>query len=171
MLLKKLHQHNIIQYGDFTLKSGQRSEIYVDMRKVISIPSLHRDICEQLSKCIDPSIDIICGTPYGAVSYASHVSITNNIPMIFLRKEKKQHGTKRLIEGSYRPKQKVFLIEDVTTTGGSVRESAKILEDHGLEVAQIVTVLSRSENPFMMHKKIPIRPLCHIQTKPVPSKL
>ena len=171
MLLKKLHQHNIIKYGDFTLKSGQRSEIYVDMRKVISIPSLHRDICEQLSKCIDPSIDIICGTPYGAVSYASHVSITNNIPMIFLRKEKKQHGTKRLIEGSYRPKQKVFLIEDVTTTGGSVRESAKILEDHGLEVAQITTILSRRNDEYLTYKNIPIRSLCHIRTKPFSSKL
>ena len=171
MLLKKLHQHNIIQYGDFTLKSGQRSNIYVDMRKVISIPSLHREICEQISKCINPDIDIICGTPYGAVSYASYVSITNNIPMIFLRKEAKQHGTKRIIEGLYKPKSKVFLIEDVTTTGGSVRESAKILEEHGLEVAQIVTILSRSENPFVMNKNIKIKPLCHIQTKHMSSNL
>ena len=171
MLLKKLHQHNIIQYGDFTLKSGQRSNIYVDMRKVISIPSLHREICEQLSKCIHPDIDIICGTPYGAVSYASHVSITNDIPMIFLRKEAKQHGTKRMIEGSYKPKSKVFLIEDVTTTGGSVRESAKILEQHGLEVAQIVTILSRSENEYLTYKSVPIIPLCYIRTQHMSSNL
>ena len=87
------------------------------------------------------------------------------------RKETKQHGTKRMIEGSYKPKSKVFLIEDVTTTGGSVRESAKILEEHGLKVAQIVTILSRSENPFMMNKNIKIKPLCHIQTKHMSSNL
>ena len=65
---------------------------------------------------INPDIDLICGTPYGAVSIP-YISITKNIPMIFLRKEQKNHGTKKMIEGNYESNNKVVLIEDVTTTG------------------------------------------------------
>ena len=89
MLLTKLYEKNIIQEGTFTLKSGEISNIYIDLRKVISYPEIHREICCQISKKINPNISLICGTPYGAVPYASYISISNNLPMIFLRKEKK----------------------------------------------------------------------------------
>ena len=62
--------------------------------------------------------------------------------MVFLRKEKKSHGTQKLVEGVYSENDQVVLIEDVTTTGGSVREAAQSLEEHGLVVSQIITIIS-----------------------------
>ena len=112
----------------FKLKSGEISNTYIDLRNVISYPEIHREICCEISENINKDIDLICGTPYGAVSYTSYISILNNIPMIFLRKEIKSHGTQKLIEGIYSNNNKVLLIEDVTTTGNSVIETAKILE-------------------------------------------
>ena len=80
MLLKSLYEKKIIQQGRFTLKSGEISNIYIDLRKVISYPEIHHKICIQISKRINPNINLICGTPYGAVSYASYISISNNLP-------------------------------------------------------------------------------------------
>ena len=66
--------------------------------------------------------------------------------MIFLRKEAKTHGTKKMIEGNYEFNNRVVLIEDVTTTGSSVFEAINVLEQHGLKVVQIITIISRHIN-------------------------
>ena len=149
-LLKKFYKYGIIQQGDFILKSGQKSNIYVDLRRVISFPKLHQEYAIKLVDSIKSNTNFtttntrICGTPYGAVSFTSLVSVELDIPMIFLRKEQKQHGTKKIIEGIYNKGDNVILIEDVTTTGGSVIDAAKILEEHGLKVSIIYSILSRS---------------------------
>ena len=163
MILKKLYEKKIIQEGNFTLKCGEKSNIYIDLRKVISYPEIHLKICDEISKKIKfNNVDLVCGTPYGAVSYTSYVSISNKLPMIFLRKEKKNYGTKKLVEGVYSKNNKVILIEDVTTTGGSVCDAAKCLESHGLNVVQIITIISRNKNKKMCYKKVPIEYLYHI---------
>ena len=160
-MIKRLIDKNIIERGEFTLKSGEKSNIYIDLRKVISYPELHRDICEEISNRLETNVDVICGTPYGASPYASYISIKNNIPMIFLRKEAKQHGTKKIVEGVYQPNQKVVLIEDVITSGDSVQEAAKTLELQGLKVVQIITIVSRSKEP-LFYNNVPINYLYHI---------
>lgn len=163
-IIDNLKKNNIIQEGEFTLKSGQKSNIYIDLRKVISFPHIHEQVCKELVKKInhDLDIDLICGTPYGAVPYASYISISERIPMIFMRKEEKSHGTKRLIEGNYEENMNVLLIEDVTTTGGSVAEAASKLEDHGLNVVQIITIVSRCPLMNMVVNNIPVNYLIHI---------
>ena len=154
---------DIVQYGDFQLKSGKRSNIYINLKKIISFPDLHGSICNKIALKIKPDVDLICGTPYGAISFASHISITQNIPMIFLRKETKDYGTKQLIEGNYLSGQKVVLIEDVTTTGNSVIDAAKKLEEQGLNVIQIITIVSRSEDKLLNYNTIPIEYLFHLE--------
>lgn len=161
-MIKKLYEKNIIKRGEFKLKSGKISNTYIDLRNVISYPEIHREICCEISEKINKDIDLVCGTPYGAVSYASYISISNNIPMIFLRKEIKKHGTQKLIEGVYSNNNKVLLIEDVITTGNSVIEAAELLEKEGLIVSQIITIISRNSNKNTFYKNIPIKYLYHI---------
>ena len=72
-VLKELQDKNIIQHGNFKLKSGKMSNIYIDLRKVMSFPNLHKQICHEIINKINPDIDLICGTPYGAVSYSSYI--------------------------------------------------------------------------------------------------
>ena len=161
-MIEEFVKNNIVQYGDFLLKSGEKSSIYINLKKIISFPELHGKICDMIASRITPGIDLICGTPYGAISFTSYISITQNIPMIFLRKETKDYGTQQLIEGNYSPGQWVVLIEDVTTTGNSVREAAKKLEEHGLNVIQIITVFLRSNDIFLQYNTINIEYLFHL---------
>ena len=82
--------------------------------------------------------------------------------MIFLRKEQKDHGTQKIIEGNYNKNDKVVLIEDVTTTGDSVIDAAQRLEENGLIISQIITIFSRSDNLHVKYNNIPIEYLYHI---------
>ena len=161
-MIEEFVKNNIVQYGDFLLKSGEKSSIYINLKKVISFPKLHGKISDMIASRITSGVDLICGTPYGAISFTSYISITQNIPMIFLRKETKDYGTQQLIEGNYSAGQTVVLIEDVTTTGNSVREAAHKLEEHGLKVIQIITVFSRSNDLFLQYNTINIEYLFHL---------
>jgi orotate phosphoribosyltransferase len=143
-IIKELKANNIIKHSDFILSSGAQSSIYIDMKNIISYPNLNREICIEISKKIKNKKQLICGAPYGAVSYSSIISVLSDIPMIFLRKEVKKYGTQKLIEGEYNKGDKVVLIEDVVTTGNSVIEAAKILEKNGLIISQIIAVVSRA---------------------------
>ena len=93
MIFNYLKKYNIIQYGDFTLSSGEKSNIYIDLRKAISYPTLINMICcELFYKLKKNETNHICGTPYGAIPYTSILSVRKDIPMLFLRKEKKEYG-------------------------------------------------------------------------------
>ena len=162
MIIDELKSNGIIENGEFKLKSGIVSNTYIDIKRIISYPDLHLSICNELAKKIGSDKDLICGIPYGAISFASYISICYSIPMILLRKDKKDYGTGRLIEGNYKKGEKVVLIEDVVTTGNSIIETAKKLEEEGLIISQIITVFSRSDNINLMYKNIAIEYLYHI---------
>jgi len=162
-ILDELRTNKIIQNGDFVLKSGKKSDTYINLKNIISFPSLHQKVCKALEwKILTESSDLICGTPYGAISFASYISIDLNLPMILLRKEQKDYGTKKIIEGVFEKNQKVVLIEDVITTGESVIQAAKKIEEHGLVVSKIISVFSRNSNLNLMYGKVPIEYLFHI---------
>lgn len=169
-LIKELKKIDVIQHGKFKLKSGEIADIYIDLRKVISYPNIHKKMCEELYRKINMNLIPwgqrvnlrICGTPYGAIPYTSYISISNNISMIFLRKEQKNHGTQKLIEGVFKKGDRVILIEDVITTGDSVKCAASTLEKEGLIVLQIISVFSRCMNKELYYKNLPIEYLYHI---------
>ena len=155
VMLELLKKYKIIEYGDFTLKSKEKSNFYINIKKSISYPYLHKKLCLSVIDKIKIKDNImICGTPYGALSFTSYISITQNIPMIFLRKEAKKYGCKNLIEGDFLHKD-LILIEDVVTTGNSVIDTAKVLEENGFNIIQIITIFSRNSNE-LMYKNIPI---------------
>ena len=162
MILRELVKENIIQRGEFKLKSNQTSNIYINLKNIISFPKLNLQICDMIYSKIRDDNNLICGTPYGAVPFSSYISIKHNIPMIFIRKEQKDYGTKKLVEGNYNQNDRVILIEDVVTSGNSVFETASKLEEHGVIVSQIITVFSRNNNKCLKFKDIPIEYLFHI---------
>lgn len=145
-LIHKLYDLGVIKFGTFTLKSGIRSPIYIDLRLTISSPKLLVAIGEALHNCVrQASFDLICGVPYTALPFATAISIQHNIPMIMRRKEKKEYGTGKLVEGIYSKGQKCLIIEDIITSGQSILETIAPIEQEGIIVQEIVVLIDREQ--------------------------
>ena len=162
-MINEFIEKGLIKQGEFVLKSGEKSNMYIDLKSLISYPDLHKKVCDELIKKFNPDLkyNTLCGTPYGALPFTSYISISENIPMVLLRKEQKKYGTCKRIEGVYNRNNKVILLEDVITTGESVDEAAQILENFGLEIVQIISVFSRSKHKNLKYNHIPIEYLYH----------
>ena len=137
----------IIKFGKFTLKSGIESPFYVDLRPLASDPKILKKLAEHLLEILpkDNKLDLICGVPYAALPMATVMSLLSEIPLIMKRKEAKDYGTKKLIEGIYKQGQSCLLVEDVITSGKSLLETIAEVEKEGLKVSDIVVVLDRQQ--------------------------
>lgn len=133
-----------IKFGDFTLKSGLKSPIYIDLRQIITYPKL----LEQIGRAYLPlletlTFDRIAGLPYAAIPIATAISLAGNYPMIYPRKEAKAYGTKADIEGEYHAGETAVIIDDLATTGGSKFEAIEKLTGAGLLVKDVVVLVDR----------------------------
>jgi len=136
----------IIKFGRFTLKSGIESPFYVDLRPLASDPKILKHLANYLLEMLPlNNFDLICGVPYAALPMATAMSLESYLPLIIKRKEAKQHGTKKLIEGIYKKGQNCLLVEDVITSGKSLMETIEEVENEGLNVSDIVVVLDRQQ--------------------------
>lgn len=145
-LITKLHQIGAIQFGEFQLKSGKSSPLYVNLRKIISYPDLLAYVANAMWAVTDHfQFDLICGVPYTALPIATAISIKYQIPMVMRRKEIKNYGSKQLIDGVFKTGQRCLIIEDVVTTGGSIVETAEDLKKAGLEVTGIIALIDREQ--------------------------
>lgn len=141
-----LYQIGAIQFGDFTLKSGQSSPLYINLRKIISHPFLLRHIANAMWETIQPfSCDLICGVPYTALPIATCLSLDHALPMVMRRKEIKDYGTKQRIEGDFKSKQRCLVVEDVITTGMSILETTQDLISAGIAVTDVVALIDREQ--------------------------
>ncbi len=145
-LITSLYQIGVIQFGEFQLKSGQTSSLYINLRKIISYPDLLRTISKRMWDTLkDHRFDVVCGVPYTALPIATCLSLEHNIPMVMRRKEKKDYGTKQSVEGVFTPGQQCLVIEDVITTGGSIIETAEELEKSGLNISHVIALIDREQ--------------------------
>jgi uridine monophosphate synthetase len=141
-----LKHHDIIIEGDFKLKSGEKTDYYVDIKQTISNPELFNTIIDILYNKINQIPNVtsysIMGVPYAGIPFASVIGYKLNIPQLMLRKEKKMYGRKKMIEGNSKNKN-LILIEDVMTTGKSILETIDSLNKHEYNVKYVFTIFQR----------------------------
>lgn len=136
----------IIKFGEFTLKSGIKSPFYVDLRPLASDPKILKNLANYLLDTLPlDNFDLICGVPYAALPMATAMSLESYLPLIIKRKEAKEYGTKKMIEGIYKKGQNCLLVEDVITSGKSLLETIPEIENEGITVSDIVVVLDREQ--------------------------
>lgn len=141
-----LSECGALQFGDFTLASGAKSSYYIDIKKASTNPAVLKLIAELMAEKIselEEKPDRIAGVVLGSIPLATAVSIETGIPFIMVRKEKKGHGTGKLIEGDLEENDSVLVVEDVITTAGSAISAIKLIREAGGKVTDLLSVIDR----------------------------
>ena len=129
----------------FTWSSGLKSPIYCDNRLTLSYPDVRRKVAEGLKNLIVenfPGAEVIAGTATAGIPHAAWVSELMDLPMSYVRSKAKGHGKGNQIEGRVTAGQKVVVIEDLISTGGSVIEAVEALREAGCEVLGVVSIFT-----------------------------
>lgn len=142
----KLFDIGAVKFGKFTLKSGLLSPIYVDLRILVSYPEALRMVAKELASMSKGlKYDRIAGIPYAAIPIATAVSLETGQPMLYPRKEQKEYGTKKAIEGVFEEGETVLVYDDLITKGTSKFEAIEPLEEAGLKVKDITVLIDREQ--------------------------
>jgi orotate phosphoribosyltransferase len=131
--------------GEFTLRSGRKSNYYLDKYRFETQPDVLQELGRMFAERVRPGVDRIAGAELGAVPLAALTSIHCGKPCVFIRNQKKDYGTAKLVEGVLNAGETVMIVEDVLTTGGQVLESCKVLKELGVKIDRIVGVIDRME--------------------------
>ena len=129
----------------FTWASGIKSPVYCDSRLTLSAPEVREEVEAGLAELIRshyPEAEVLMGTATAGIAHAAIIAHLLRLPMGYVRPKAKDHGRKNQIEGRLEPGQKVVVIEDLISTGGSVIETAKVLREAGAEVLGAVSIFT-----------------------------
>jgi orotate phosphoribosyltransferase len=146
-LKRSLREHAYLE-GDFVLRSGRRSNYYLDKYRFETRPDLLEALGERIAaagKRYAPGADRLAGTELGAVALAAAASLASRLPFLIVRKEQKEHATGNRIEGAFEPGEEVCLVEDVVTSAGAAATAVNALRDAGLECRIAICVVDREE--------------------------
>jgi orotate phosphoribosyltransferase len=162
-LARALVEHAYLE-GDFLLRSGKRSRYYLDKYRFETRPDLLKPLGERIAATVRehaPDATRLAGPELGAVALAAAASLESGLPFIIVRKEAKEYGTAKRIEGPYEEGECICLIEDVVTSGGALLDSVEALRGAGLVVQTAVCVVDREEGgaDALARHAVRLRPL------------
>lgn len=147
-IAKRLKDTGAVRFGDFTLSSGKKSDFYVDIKSAATNPETLKLIVKEIKqRLIEENIkfDKIACVELGGVPIAVSLSIDMEKPYAIFRKKKKDYGTKGDLIGEINTNEKVLVVEDVTTTGGSALSAIERVEDLEGIVSALISVVDRKE--------------------------
>jgi orotate phosphoribosyltransferase len=145
-MAKALEGCGALQFGEFTLASGAKSNYYIDIKKASTDPKVLYLMSQMMAEKVQASgkrYDRIAGVVLGSVPLAAALSLATGIPYVMVRKEKKDHGTSKMIEGTIVKGDKVLVVEDVITSAGSSITAIGTLREAGASVDDIISVIDR----------------------------
>jgi orotate phosphoribosyltransferase len=129
----------------FTWASGWKSPIYCDNRKLMSYPQIRNFLKVEFARIIlekYPQTDAIAGVATGAIAPGALVADVLGLPFVYIRSSPKDHGMENLIEGDLKPKQKVVVIEDLVSTGGSSLKAVEAIRSNGSDVLGMIAIFT-----------------------------
>jgi orotate phosphoribosyltransferase len=149
-LCRILNKIGALKFGTFKLTGGRTSPYYIDLRIVPSFPDAFRRICDLYVNFIKSELgaenfDRIAGIPTAGIPFASIIAYHLNKPFLYIRQRTRLHGRERRIEGLLMPGDRVLLIDDLITTGGSLRQAREAIRAEGGIVTNAVVLLDREE--------------------------
>ena len=142
--------NDVLKFGEFILNSGKKSPYYVDLRQAISDPMTMDLIANCLVRIIEnevgtDSFDKIMGVPTAGIPFTALVCQKLSVPMLYYRKERKDHGIGKKIEGRMVANDRVLMIDDLITSGKSVLQVAEAVREQGGQVFELVVLLDREQ--------------------------
>jgi len=143
MLKEMLKSVQVVQYGDFVLSSGRKSNYYVNVKRASSDPKILKELAREISNYVGN--EKLAGMALGAVPLLVAVALETGRPYVIVRKEQKEHGTLNKIEGEVGEGEEFLVIEDVATTGASALKVVQALKAKGAIVRKVITVVDREE--------------------------
>ena len=129
----------------FTWASGIKSPVYCDNRLTLTAPAVRNDVENALAETVKanfPEVEVLMGTSSAGIAHAAIVGHLTGLPMGYVRSGAKDHGRQNQIEGKLLPGQKVVVVEDLISTGGSVIEVVNVLREAGAEVLGVVSIFT-----------------------------
>ena len=133
-----------VKFGDFELKSGDRSPIYFDLRLLTGHPELLSRVADAFAPILEKlTFDRLAAVPYAGLPIATAIALGLGQPLIYPRKEAKEYGTGATVEGGFHPGETVVLIDDLVTNAGSKVEAVDKLTAVGLKVRDVVVLIDR----------------------------
>lgn len=150
-----------LKFGLYTLASGKQSPYYIDLRILQSFPRYFRltiiALRDLISKEIGSDFDSLGSIPTSGLIFASALGYEMLKPLIYVRKESKMYGRRKMVEGYLRPGEKVLLVDDVATTGTSLSNTIKVIRENGAIVKDAVAIISRLEGAEEKLQKMGVR--------------
>ena len=130
-------------HGDFTLRSGLKSNYYLDKYLFSTQPEILKELGRMFAERIPAGTDRLAGAELGGIPLVTAASIESGLPSVFIRNARKDYGTAKQLEGTVNPGEKIVVLEDVATTGGQVLEAVAVLRETGAEVTGVIATIDR----------------------------